>query len=186
MKPTTVAMALATLTGCIGAPFTELSSSPSSDDAGALEASTLAPEASTSLEAKGERFEAGGIDPPGIDPPDVSFDSPTSPADALASPADASLCTAIPFEARSNCPASGSAGCTSCSDPLLYAPAGFWYVDSSLVCTQVETPAACQCAETYDCACLVAALGPSCKGTVVCDADVTAPALFARCVESGE
>lgn len=88
-----------------------------------------------------------------------------------------SICTAIPFAARSNCPTATGCSASSCSDPLLYAPSDFW-----LECSSKPTPRECQCAETYNCACLVQALGPTCKGTLLCDSSAAAPALFLRCV----
>lgn len=102
--------------------------------------------------------------------------APADPLDAEASIPDAAICTAIPFQARSSCP-TASTGCGSCSDPLLYVPGNFW-----LGCSSQPTPPPCQCAETYDCACLLKQLSPSCKGTLLCDPSPAAPALFLRCV----
>ena len=156
-------------TACGGVPFTTAAGDDVGmiDDAGMVDAVSAADaatldgptaEASTS-EATSERFDGGST------AFDASSDAP-----------DAPTCTAIPFQARSGCPS--AAACMTCSDPLIYAPAAFW-----LGCTQAETPVACQCAETYNCDCLVAALTPSCNGAVVCDANAAAPALLARCIE---
>lgn len=139
-------------------------------------------EAGESLETGASTTSIDRQEPIDAQPSEVGIPFPLD-----ASPLDASLdavlfdatptCTAIPFAARSSCPTTTGCSSSSCSDPLLYVPGSFW-----LECSSRTTPLPCQCAETYNCACLVRTLSPSCRGTLLCDPGAAAPALFLRCI----